>query len=627
MSYSITKYSRLLPILFLMSEAGICQLTSGESFNSQNLATLGFNQNVNTLTWNGLASASWSSNGFSASLNDIFRSVLIKGQENLIRDEQNLTVYLSRRIISSVSGFTTFNSGIVSDNRQIGLSSVGGSIILGGFEFSTASDTIRGGIGNKWDRQAGVNDRGLTYDLYGGSTFSPFSGGQVGPNILLHDEQIFPRRNSDRVAAITYTQQFPYGSSVNFLGSYAFHRRDFYFPADSSTAFTFNVKNNIQQRDESTLSFAANLATPLSIFNLSLGANYGQRLIAFDYAYKLVNDPLNNLFDTRIRVNTFNFNAQLSAGGLTDSILVSFIHNERYETHSVVLSGNRTNMYALRSSSESELDNTGARNTLSIYSRVQLGEYILSLRGLASILRYNTPSPVNYDDRDELTNTLSLSIEHPFSSSLTVGLGTEADLIHIVYIMSQRSANNNRNIIYRFYPTIYYDGQAVTSYNRFEVLANYTVYDFEAFSQVHSYSYRQLSYFDSTRVRLTDKVSAFFLGSLKIYTRGELYWETFSEYPINYFVDGNYWFGLSYARDIMQYSIGYRILYLSQYDYVTSKTKEFVTNQKSEGPTASVSIRMTRLQIRIGGWYQVSVQTSQSAILYPNFEIKATYIL
>ncbi|MGC8654287.1 MAG: hypothetical protein ACP5US_09900 [Candidatus Kryptoniota bacterium] len=627
MSCSITRYSRLLVVILSMTGQGVCQLNASEPAASQNLTTLGFNRNINTLTWNALAGANWSSNGFSASLNDLFRSVLIKGEQNLIRDEQNLAVYISRQITPAFNGFAAFNSGLVSDNRQIGLSSVGGTTILGGLEFLTGSDTIRGGIGNRWDRQAGISDEGLTYDLTGSSTFKLFSSGQVSPGILMHDEQIFPRRNSDRVATITYNQIFPYGSSVNFFGSYAFHRRDFYFPADSATAFTFNVKNNIQQRDETTTSFAANIATPISIFNLTMGANYSQRLIAFDYTYKLINDPLNNLFDTRIRVNTFNFNTQLSTGGLTDSMLVSFVHNERYETHSVLLSGNRINAYVQRSNSESQLDNIGARNTLSIYARVRLGMYLLSLNGLASLLRYNTPSQLNYDDRDELTNTLSLRIERPFTSYLTVGLGAEADLIHIVYIMSQRSANNNRNFVYRLYPMIYYNSPSVSSYNKFEVLANYTVYDFEAFSQVHSYSYRQVSYFDSTRVQFTNRVSAFFLGSLKIYTRGELYWQTFSEYPLNYFVDQNYWFALSYKRGIMQYSVGYRILSLSQYDYITSKTKEFVTNQKSEGPTAYMAISMNRLQIRISGWYQVSVQTAQQAILYPNFELKATYIL
>lgn len=627
MIYLIIKYRWFLAPFFLISRLGICQLVDQHSTDTQGLTTLGFNQNVNTLTWNGLANTSWSSKGFLVTVNDVFRSVLIKGQQNLIRDEQNLAIYLSKQIGQTFNGFVTFNSGIVSDNREIGLSSVGASTILGGAEFLNGSDTVRMGIGNKWDRQAGIDNQGLTFDLFGESTFTAFSNGSVSPAILLHDEQIFPRRNSDVAATITFNQKFPYGSNVNFLGSYSFHRRGFYFPADSVTTLVFKVKNNIQERDESTVSFSANVSTPLSMFNLILGSNYSQRLIAFDYNYKLINNPMNNLFDTRIRVNTFNFNGQLSTGGRTDSLLISFIHSERYETHSVLLSGNRTSMYLLRSNSESELDNTGFRNTLSVYGRIQLGEYIMSLGGFASLLRYNTPSQINYDDRDELTKTISLKIERPFNSSLIVALGAEADLIHVVYIMSQRSANNNRNFVYRLYPVVYYHGSSLSSYNKFEVLANYTVYDFEAFSQVHSYSYRQVSYFDSTRIRFTDKVSAFFLGSLRFYTRGELYWESFSEYPINYFVDESYWTGISYHTGLMQYSIGYRILSLSQYDYITSRTKEFVTNQRSEGPTANLSVNMTRLRISISGWYQVSVQTSQSSILYPNLEIKATYSL
>ena len=74
--------------------------------------------------------------------------------------------------------------------------------------------------------------------------------------------------------------------------------------------------------------------------------------------------------------------------------------------------------------------------------------------------------------------------------------------------------------------------------SQFQVLANYTVYDFQdIISSVKSYSFRQLNLKDSLVTRFNDKVGSDIYGEIKFYERGELNWKEFSSRPVNYYED------------------------------------------------------------------------------------------
>ncbi len=622
------KFSILsVAIYFLLhAEASAQSQNTIDAGDSTNSALTAFNQNLNTLDWNGVASVNHDSQLGLIGFNETFHSVLIKGSQNLIRDEQNFGGMIRKEIFDSVSATGTVQSNFVSDNRQIGLSSVGTSSVLGGLSYITSFDTLVGGIGNKWDRQAGVNDNGLTYKFYGAFPFSPAEGSRLFPSINLQDEQIFPRRNYDRDANMSYYQAFSPQSSISFTGSYDSQLRDFYFAADSATQSMYGVTNNIEDRTENRSSFSAALTMPISFFQFSAESGLSQRQIDFTNRYKS-DDPESNLYDTRIRVLDFDLDGQLKTGINDDTLAINMAHSERNETHTVIDYDTLNSFTLDQLTQQSELNNLGTRNTLTGDVHLRFGDTFIGMTGLASIFHYDTPSDLNYDDRDELTNTLAMSINRQFNPFFQAGLGLEADLIHIVYIESQRSANNNRNFIYRFFPTVVYSDSRVYSRNRFEVLANYTVYDYEAFSQVHSYSFRQAAFSDSTLIGLTPKISAFFYGNLKLYSRGELYWSNFSEFPLNYFVDGTAWLSFYYGSRNYRYGIGYKYLALTQYNYVTATTRQFVSQQTNSGPTTSLELNLSHLQLVISGWYQISWQSLQNHVVYPNFELNARYTL
>lgn len=594
--------------------------------DSSNSALTAFGQNLNTLDWYGVASVNHDTQLGSIGLNENFHSVLIKGSQNLIRDEQNFGGMIKRQIFDSVYGTGAIQSNFVSDNRQIGLNSVGASSVLGGLSYITSSDTLVGILGNKWDQQAGVNDNGFTYSVYGAIPFSPTDGSRLFPSVTLQDEQIFPRRNFDRIANISYYQIFSPQSSINFGGSYGSQMRDFYFAADSAVRDIYGVTNNIEDRTENRSMFSAALTMPIFFFQLAAEGGVGQRQIDFTNRYKS-DDPESNLYDTRIKVLDFDLSGQLKTGLDDDTLAIDMAHTERNETHTVINYDTLNSFTQDELAQQSQLNNLGTRNTFTEELRLRFGDTFVGMTGLASIFHYDTPSNLNYDDRDELTNTLGLNVNRQFNPFFQAGLGLEADLIHVVYIESQRSANNNRNFIYRLFPTIIYSDSRIYSKNRFEVLANYTVYDYEAFSQVHSYSFRQASFSDSTLIRIASEISASFFGNLKLYSRGELYWSNFSEFPLNYFIDRTVWLSFYFTSKNYRYGIGYKYLALTQYNYVTATSKQFASQQTNSGPTTSLELNLSHLHLAISGWYQISWQSSQNRIVFPNFELNARYSL
>jgi len=96
------------------------------------------------------------------------------------------------------------------------------------------------------------------------------------------------------------------------------------------------------------------------------------------------------------------------------------------------------------------------------------------------------------------------------------------NLSHLVYLSPQRSADNTWNRIFRLSPRFAYKpSEKFFSFNTFEVLANYTTYDFEFISaSVRSYVFRQFAFIDSTEVGISNRFSLGWYHYLRFYERG-----------------------------------------------------------------------------------------------------------
>jgi hypothetical protein len=225
----------------------------------------------------------------------------------------------------------------------------------------------------------------------------------------------------------------------------------------------------------------------------------------------------------------------------------------------------------------------------------------------ARILRYDTPSPLNVEDRDELLVVASIGTSHRVSRYLDMEFILDGTMSHLVYLLSDRSANNNINRVLRLSPrTTYRPSASFMTMNVFEVLANYTVYDFEQqVGLVKSFSFRQFGWIDSTSVQITKKIGLDFFAYLKLYERGQLKWTEFRERTENSFIEKTYVVQARFSPEPgLLFAVGIRFFSQSRYAY-KPEGKRLDLYLRSVGPTCLITWEVGRHgQIRLRGWYE-----------------------
>ncbi len=117
----------------------------------------------------------------------------------------------------------------------------------------------------------------------------------------------------------------------------------------------------------------------------------------------------------------------------------------------------------------------------------------LEVSGQVARNSFDPPHPDNFNDRDSFTSALKLTYTHRFSEALRLTTEAVTNLTHLVYLRSQRSANNNWTRNYGLYPTVRIRPWRSLSIGQgFGISAHYTEYDFEdLFTDIKSNIFRQ----------------------------------------------------------------------------------------------------------------------------------------
>ncbi len=167
-------------------------------------------------------------------------------------------------------------------------------------------------------------------------------------------------------------------------------------------------------------------------------------------------------------------------------------------------------LFTFRTSSETQ-DNAGTytdsrtlRTAFNLNLRYRFNaKHQITLNTAYVKLQYDTPdSIVNNDDRDELGFVSTLQYRWYISPVLTLNFLSYVYLYHQIYIYKERSLNNNWNRIYKLNPRLYYHWGAFSNRLSTEVLANYTVYDFDDLTpEPRSFVFRKYTFSDSLLIR------------------------------------------------------------------------------------------------------------------------------
>lgn len=575
-----------------------------------NSASIALERNLNTFSWVGRMLIDTTAWGTIVRLNDQNTSnvILLDGSSSLTRklksNQQNLSLLLGRRLAHNLTSEIQWTSLIYSDNKSVGLGAATFHSALGGVEYyPDDAVSVTPLVGYRWDNQVGIRDRGISYTLAGQTHGIDLDGYQLTGDAQFHEDRLNPRVLQRHFAHLGALKFFSENSRDSLDVGYSRNQREFYGVIDG----------NIESRIENALSFSnlldyeldSHLLTSLmvNVFSRSLDKNLRH--------FSTIRDTLR--FNTAIdefRLDTYVQTTYRSEDGSTvASVRVG--HGERNEQHRATAVFNAVNPeFLLNDQDNKESQKNNLTRSTSLSGELQLplsssDKFFFSAS--TSILRYDTPSIDNNDDRDELLIAISMGTTHHINRYLDLRININGALSHVVYLFSEQSGNNNRNRVLRLAPSATYrPTKHIISANTFEVLANYTVNDFgEQISSVQSFSYRQFGWLDSSSIQMNRRIGLDFFGYLKLYERGQLKWSDFSERLENSFVDKTISSQIRFSpEEGLMFALGLRYFSQSRYAYAGG-SRSLDTYIRSIGPTCLISWDIAHYsRVTFKGWYE-----------------------
>jgi hypothetical protein len=585
-----------------------------------NYASVVFDKDLNTYRWNGTTRYAHDFGSLFLRLDERFLSSLIRSGQDLIRDEQSVDLSVRDRLFDGIQASTKISSLSVSDNKSVTLGNTSSHAFYGGILYEPIPRvTIEPLVGLRLDNQFNQHDKGPSYLLNLSSDSLDYEGYSTRLNGMMQYDYLTPRtleaRNASLDIARLYFEQTRNALHVQYYGN----RRDFYSAATTAVQQQLHVFNNIETRTEDavTVSDSLDYSAGKNLL-LSFEGSVFTREVGRATRYKLYLPGIRPTFNTTTDELKIEGGTRATyANGKTFNGTVGFFYQERNEQHSVENDDHANSIDLDEEMRMEEMKNNHSRRTsLASTLSIALSTYhSVALSGSVSLLRYDTPSAGNDDDRDELWYIFSATSDHRISRALTMTVTADLDLTHLVYLASTRSANNTWNRILRLSPRLDYTvSKEFRTINTFEVLANYTVYDIEySLATNRSIVFRQFSFIDSSQLGLTRKLSLEFSGMLRLYERGELRWDAFTEQPVNYFEDGLFEGKLLFAADPrLIFSVGIRYFSQSRYGYdgISRNLESFL---RTIGPTSTILWNAgKRTDVSFSGWFQSQSQTGES---------------
>lgn len=620
--YTIIRSSILWVIAFtccLQAQTRVDSLEFIRPFSKNNLLISRLDKQLNTYSLNSGLNYFYRFSDFSFGLNEDYKSSFFKGVEKTIRDEHHFSLNLNYNFFNELDFGLSANNTILSDSRtlEINQSSISNILIFSKIKpFKDFSIAPFSGYSN--NRQIGENDYGFVYGFEAGGEKVNISDFQIDADFKFRNEDISPRKNFSRYVNLNFLNYFERNVHNNFNIKYYQSQKDFYINADSITSQTFQIKNNIQSRietgyniqnrfffDELIDILTLDATGKISLRNIERGLKYKSREVQSTSIFDSQIDELKLELDASVTYRSRNFNSS-----------IRFTMNEKDEKHKAIMfQGINEAFFNQREESEQQKNNTSNYATLSFDGDMNLSETDkITLNIYQSKLKYDTPSQLNDDDRDEILSIARIGYYKMLNPFFTAFINTEGSFSHTVYIFASRSSNNNINRTIRLKTGGEYTGSVLSSYNSFDVSANYTVYDFEDLtSPLKSFSFRQFTAIDSTTIKLSSTTSIFLFGYIKLSEQGILSWNSFSERPTRALKEIYFEPRIILYRAGSLFSVGIRYFSLSTFNY-KGKELNLDSEYNSIGPSTIIQARIfNKLSVSLQGFYEfISLTDSEN---------------
>ncbi len=623
---------QLVKLLSIQAFSQSMDNTSFQYPDTSKVISLSFSRLLNTFQWNGIANGVFDINNWNVRINQTINSRLFRSSNTSLQDDYNGSVQIQKPLFPWLRWSYRNTSQLLHTNQAFDVGSMSSHRFLTGVVV-TPYELWETGIeyGYERNRQASINDEGAAVYFF---ARNPLIKLEEFYGTLNAEYEISNLRNRNPYSGgihVTLSRKFAEEIIDSFSISYTTQKREFYTFSEqiNDRAYGYNILTRYFTHLQLTNVFSYRS----KILRWRISGVMSNRDIDRSYRYKYNTVVLSGaLLDYQI------LDLQFGIAGSVEwnfaqwwQVGIGFQYSEREESHSVA-----DNPFFLKPIVEKQradvrrLENIAKRTALSIRSVFNPSENDnIVLNSSVSILRYDTPDTTNVNDRDELWINAGIEYTTVLSKELTLSVRTDVYIDRLVYLSSKQSANNNWNRVYRFEcQTFYKPSGTFRTLLRGEVLANYTISDYEnKIPSIKSFSFRQLRFDDSTVISITKRFFGELFATLRLSERGILKWKEFREKPEQFY----YEYSLAPRIGFMPVSsvkinVGYKLFVQERYRYFG---KERIPEQtiRSVGPTVLCLLETYRYRLLLDGWMEQQIVQSTVVSKIPNMVFAVSYFL
>ncbi len=547
--------------------------------------------------------------------------------KNYFRDDENINFTYKKNIFDNFNLISVSNYLSNSDKRSI-INIYQRTNSSLGLEYSNSQFSVNSTYGIEKNKHQYFDSYGkivnIRYNI-NQLDFDEFSVSTEGLGELLNLED--GRNNRDVLLSVNLFKTYDENNHFKIISNYKQNKRDFGY-------LIFQTSPAIETRQEERLQNQLLIAYSITnFFTQSLSLSWERSSIM-----RFFNHPLqdNNYSFTNRKFEIDNISVSLD-NNFNYSLIkqnFSFFLLRRAENNYLENKFNLNNPeFSTLINFEKQKDNINTNFRFSSVTFFEISpKNTLGVNYSSSITRYDTPSKFNYDDRDELSLSSSLLYSYLISNNSKLNLNFDVSATHLVFLKSQRSALNNWNRIIRFSPSFEHYSRYFQIKPQFEVIANYTVYDFDKLpNSSKSLSFRQISYSDSIKLFFSNTHFAESKIVYKYNERGILYWGSFAELPQLAYSElfANFILYTKFLNENSKIGIGGRGYSLTQRKLNRlSQLSSSNISQKSFGPEINTSIQFNnKLFVNISGWYEFRYYKGDKIKPVVNFFLQTNYFL
>ncbi len=477
-----------------------------------------FYKQLTTWNWQGILSlSSLTNNSWSWYLNEQYHSSLLipaEGKEQW-KDENTVRGLLFYNDLSYDYGF--YLRSWYQNDEQSSSDSEFGNQVLGIFSRYDHNKTflIRPYLGMQQAKNRRYVDWGLDIGLKG--EVNSYKLGDYNLSTQLNsDFDIYNKRqNFENEIYFRAKTKFNEYTSDSLLISFSSTQKEYY---DNNPTQKKIIEVNINQR------------------NLINNINYNiSPLNRFTLITQIQSRQLDFVADRKIFLidNELKFNHY----GSKLFYYLSLRTNDETQDNSNISTNNRTRQTIMKFASNYQIDSHKNLEFNFAYSKFQ----------------YDTPDQ-NTEDRDEQRFMFELGYDHILSEFLSMEWTLYTYFYHKIYLSSEQSQNNNWNRIISLNPRVNYKYARIRNRLNTEILANYTIYDFEElFTKTRSYIFRKYSINDSLIYQVYGRINLGFFVRIELEDKGNFFESEWQQQIVqsyhsnfyNYFIENEHIFGFS----------------------------------------------------------------------------------